>query len=528
MRKAWLAAGRGKPFFKIAIIQRWTWILLAIALASAAARPAQATIASSILIDEGTGRILRAYRADSPHPPASLAKMMTLYLAFEALQQGRITLGSTVEVSFSAAAKAPSKLYLQPGQTVTVEQLILAMSVKSANDAAAAMAEFLAGSEAAFAQRMTAKARELGMRSTTFRNASGLPAAGAYTTARDMALLARALHSRFPKYAEYFSRRYFQWGARTFRNTNRLLHTRGEVDGMKTGYTRASGFNLVATAEYRNQRVILVVLGGRTSGQRYRHAETLLAAAYRGLPARPPANVAVAGKIESDDDDGDETAAAEAKAKAEKETAAAADKKKSSGFSLVSPAVASTRVRVPETSRGAVRYGIDLGSYRNVALARNAAKKAYYRVPSAYRTGSTRVAVVPIKRGRKVQYAARVLGFNQSAAGTVCRHLARRGQRCHTVSYGLTLAERHDKRYGVQIGVYRNLATARAKARKALQRMASADRVGTVIRVVKVRRGSAVRYVARLDGFRVEARADNACYRLERSGYDCNTVSYQM
>src|SRR5262245_44759823 len=197
------AAGNLRYYFSIT--KKSIWAVLGASIVVAAASTANATIASSVLMDETSGRIIRGYRAEVPHPPASLTKMMTLYLTFEALEQGKITLGTRVPVSYSAAAQAPSKLYLQPGMEVTVEQLILAMAVRSANDAAAAMGEFLAGgSEYAFAERMTAKARELGMRSTTFRNASGLPAPGAYTTATDMAILARALHLKYPQYSQYF------------------------------------------------------------------------------------------------------------------------------------------------------------------------------------------------------------------------------------------------------------------------------------------------------------------------------------
>lgn len=378
-------------------------------------------------MDEASGRVLRGYRAEAPHPPASLAKMMTLYLAFEALEQGKISLGTRVPISYHAAAQAPSKLYLQPGMEVTVEQLILAMAVKSANDAAAAMGEFLGGgSEYAFAQRMTAKARELGMRSTTFRNASGLPAGGAYTTAYDMAVLARALHARFPKQSQYFGRRYFQWGARTFRNTNRLLHARDDVTGMKTGYTRASGFNLVVTATRGQQKVISVVLGGRTSGQRYQAAAALLGTHYR----LPPSQNAVVAARNGDDDDGDERPAA-APAKAP-------------GYSLIPRAHAATRTTPPEAApRSVTRFGIQIGAYRSYGQARNAAKRAYYGVPGAYRNGSTRIAVVAVNHGRKKQYAARVLGFNQAAAHQTCRALTKRGVRCQTVSYSLQSASLH-------------------------------------------------------------------------------------
>jgi D-alanyl-D-alanine carboxypeptidase len=305
--------------------------------------------------------------------------------------------------------------------------------VKSANDAAALMGEFLAGgSEQAFADQMNAKAKEIGMRSTVFRNASGLPAVGAQTTAHDMAILARALHQRFPKYSEYFSRRYFQWGARTFRNTNRLLHARREVDGMKTGYTRASGYNLVATAQYREQKVILVVLGGRTSNHRYLHAQELLVAANRGLPLPP----ATENPNERDDDESTEHVGDEPPAKPTSKP----------GFSLVSRANAATR-EDNNDSATTVRYGINVGSFRSFAQARRAAKKAYYIVPDAYRTGSTRIAVIRVKYGRKTQFEARLLGFNQAAANQTCRHLARRGLPCRMLSYPLQTAERH-KRVG--------------------------------------------------------------------------------
>ena len=425
MAKTSVARAAGILRNPVSITRKLIWALLGASVVLAAAPAANATIASSILMDEASGRILRGYRATAPHPPASLAKMMTLYLAFEALEQGKISLGTRVPVSYHAAAQSPSKLYLRPGTEVTVEQLILAMAVKSANDAAAAMGEFLAGgSEAVFAARMTAKARELGMSSTTFRNASGLPASGAYTTAYDMAVLARTLHMRFPKYSQYFGRRYFQWGRRTFRNTNRLLHARGDVTGMKTGYTRASGFNLVVTATHGSQKVISVVLGGRTSGQRFQAAAALLGTRYHV----PPSQAAVVA-ARNDDDDGDERTSAAPAAKP--------------GFSLIPRAHAATREAEPETPRSVTRFGIQIGAYRNYAQARNAAKRAYYGVPGAYRNGSTRIAVVAVKYGRTKQYAARVLGFNQSAAYQTCRALARRGVRCRTVSYAVQSASLH-------------------------------------------------------------------------------------
>jgi D-alanyl-D-alanine carboxypeptidase len=203
--------------------------------------------------------------------------MMTLYLLFDALESGKTKLTSRVVISAHAAAQAPSKLGLKPGQSLSVRDAILALVTKSANDVAVAVGEHLAGSESAFATRMTQKAHQLGMSHTTFRNASGLPNSGQVTTARDLAVLGRALQEHHAEYFRYFSTRSFVWKGRRIGNHNHLLGRIDGVNGIKTGYTRASGFNLVTSVERGNRHIVAVVLGGDTSRSRDKRMTSLIA-----------------------------------------------------------------------------------------------------------------------------------------------------------------------------------------------------------------------------------------------------------
>ena len=219
--------------------------------------------------------------------PASLTKMMTLYLLFEAIEEGDLTLESKIKVTAHAAGQPPSKLGLTSGSTIEVETAIKALTVKSANDVAAAVAEALGGSEWRFAQSMTAKARKLGMRNTTFRNASGLPNSKQVTTARDMAILGRRMIQDFPQYYHYFSTQSFTWDGRTYRTHNALVRTFDGADGLKTGYTRRSGFNLATSATRDGNRLIGVVLGGRSSATRDAHMRKILNEAFAAIKQKP-------------------------------------------------------------------------------------------------------------------------------------------------------------------------------------------------------------------------------------------------
>ena len=248
-------------------------LMIAVLLLSASAR-ADGRYAS-VIVDADSQTILHARQIDAPRHPASLTKIMTLYLVFDAVESGRLSLSDTISVSAQAARTPPVKMGLKAGQKVTVDTLVQAVAVRSANDAAVVLAEALAGSESAFAARMTDQARLLGMRNTVFRNASGLPDDAQLTTARDMAKLAHATLERFPQHYHYFGQDSFR-GARS---TNALLGEAG-VDGFKTGYTRASGYNLVISAardlEGVERRLIAVVLGGASKGSRNSHMRDLV------------------------------------------------------------------------------------------------------------------------------------------------------------------------------------------------------------------------------------------------------------
>jgi D-alanyl-D-alanine carboxypeptidase len=243
-------------------------LLLALALALAFTGHAWSAKYAAIVVDANTGKTLYASSADAARYPASLTKMMTLYMVFEALSTGKLKASTKVKFSANAAAKPPTKLGINKGGSVTVETIIMSLVTKSANDAAAAIAEHLGGSEEAFARLMTAKARQLGMTATVFRNASGLPDAAQHSTARDMARLGIALREHFPQYYRYFSARSFTYGKHRMANHNRLLGRVKGVDGIKTGYTRASGFNLVSSVKVGGRSIVAVVMGGQTGRSR--------------------------------------------------------------------------------------------------------------------------------------------------------------------------------------------------------------------------------------------------------------------
>ncbi|HEY8579746.1 MAG TPA: serine hydrolase [Beijerinckiaceae bacterium] len=223
---------------------------------------------AAMVVDANSGRVLHAVNENALRHPASITKVMTLYMLFEQLERGRLRLDSEIPISSHAASMPPTKMGLRPGSTITVDNAIKSLVTKSANDIAAAIAEHLGGSEDAFAQIMTRKAHSLGMTRTNFANASGLPDPDQVTTARDLTILGRAIQERFPRYYGYFSTHAFQYGRATIRNHNKLLGRIEGVDGIKTGYTRASGFNLLTSAKRDGRRIVAVVLGGRSGGHR--------------------------------------------------------------------------------------------------------------------------------------------------------------------------------------------------------------------------------------------------------------------
>lgn len=242
---------------------------------------------AAMVMDARSGKVLHSRNADTRLHPASLTKMMTLYIAFEAVEHGEISMDTLVRVSKHAANEPPSKLGLRSGQRIKLRYLVRAAAVKSANDAATAIGEAISGSEAAFARRMNRTAKSMGMTRTTFKNAHGLTENGHLSTARDMTILGRHVLYDYPQYYNLFSRRTADAGVRTVKHTNRrLLDAYKGADGIKTGYTRAAGFNLVASAERGQERIIATVFGGRSTASRNAKVAELLDLGFKRAPSR--------------------------------------------------------------------------------------------------------------------------------------------------------------------------------------------------------------------------------------------------
>jgi D-alanyl-D-alanine carboxypeptidase len=260
----------------------------AAALAILAISPAWAEKYASIVVDMDTHEVLHARDADAPRYPASLTKVMTLYLVFDALDSGKLKLTDRLPVSRFASRQQPSKLGLRPGTTIKVEDAIRALVTKSANDVAVVLAEKLGGTESKFAVKMNAKAKKLGLDHTTFKNASGLPNKAQLTTAADLEKLAEAMFTDHHDRYKYFSTPQFTWKRRHYANHNTLLASVPGVDGIKTGYTNASGYNLMASAERNGHRVMAVMLGGTTGRSRDEHVADLIEAAFLAIGGGQP------------------------------------------------------------------------------------------------------------------------------------------------------------------------------------------------------------------------------------------------
>lgn len=259
------------------------WVLVLLPLSAIAAPYA------AYVIDARTGKEIHAENADTRLHPASLTKMMTLYIAFQAVERGEISLDTQVTISKNAASEPPSKLGMRPGQKIALRYLIRAAAVKSANDAATAIGEAIGGSEAAFARRMNRTAKQLGMTRTTFKNMHGLTESGHLSTARDMTRMGRHLLYDYPQYYNLFSRITADAGVRKVSHTNRrFLGSYKGADGIKTGYTRAAGFNLTASAERGNERIIVTVFGGKSTASRNAKVAELMDLGFRRAPSSAP------------------------------------------------------------------------------------------------------------------------------------------------------------------------------------------------------------------------------------------------
>jgi D-alanyl-D-alanine carboxypeptidase len=396
------------------------------------AAEALAAKAAAIVVDARTGQVLIDQDADAITHPASLTKMMTLYLTFDALEDGRLTLDQQLPVSSWAESMSPTKLGLRAGQTLKVETAILGLVTKSANDAAVVLAEALGGTESRFAEMMTRKARELGMRHTVYRNASGLPNMEQVTTARDYAALSRALMRDHAKYYPYFSRRNFVYGGRTLPNHNHLMSRYEGMDGIKTGYTVASGFNLAASAVRDGRRLVGVVLGGKSAVSRDNKMAALLDQAFgrpnRGrddAPVMASLDTTRSDAIDGEGDDDDEEPEVKAKpVRASLQTAA------------VPAAIPAAPAREEKSTRGgsSSHWGVQVGAFSSKAAGNKAVSQAVKQAPFLLR--SAKVSVVEAKTGKETVYRARLTGLDEKDARKACAVLTKHGHNCVAVSPG--------------------------------------------------------------------------------------------
>jgi D-alanyl-D-alanine carboxypeptidase len=424
--------------------------LVATSPAMARQHPARAEPAYSgptweaILVDAETGQVLRELNADRSTYPASLTKMMTLYLTFEALNQGRITLDTPFTVSSYAASRAPSKLALEPGEPVRAQELILGVVTKSANDAATVLAEGLGGSEANFAQMMTAKAHQLGMQQTFYRNASGLPDPDQRTTARDIARLALALYHNFPREYRYFATREFYFRGELVRSHNHLLDWYPGADGIKTGFINDSGFNLAASAVRNGHRLIGVIMGGRTWRERDRQMGALLDQGFADIAANNPAQRNAAPVVAAIPSQPPAATAPSQPAATTVQAQGSADPPADRGpkQSVASVASAALRHLAPvgkaeastlahDSPAAGEDWSIQLGAFHGKAAAEQVARKIAH--VAAVR-GKPAQIIPPGKSDRL--YRARLLHFSGKAAQAACVELRKQGIACSVINPG--------------------------------------------------------------------------------------------
>lgn len=358
---------------------------------------------SSIIIDAETGNVLSASAADTLRYPASLTKLMTLYITFNALEKGFIKMDDKLPVSRKAANRSPSKLGLKPGEKITVKDAVLALVVKSANDCASVLAEGLGYSEENFAKTMTEVAHELGMKNTTFRNASGLPNREQKTTARDMAILGAAIYHHFPKYYKLFATPKFTYKGRTYYSHNHILKSFEGADGMKTGFTNAAGYNIVTSAERNGKRVIAVTMGHNTAKARDQKVSSLMKQALKKLENEKPALYA----------------------------------SNTGGSNISVPADASENKTVIEEiaqTEDINNWGIQIGAFSNYAKARNYALNIRKQIK--VNSGKKEIDIEPYQKGAAIIYRSKIVGFEKKEAAKACDSLKKTNKSCIVVATG--------------------------------------------------------------------------------------------
>lgn len=416
------------------IVRLMAVVLAVLAFASAGAA-AQSERYAAFVADMESGEVLHARRADAMRFPASLTKMMTLYMLFEAERDGRVSLSDEMPVSAEAASRPASRLGLADGATIRVEDALRALIIASANDVAVVVAEHLGGTEADFAQTMTERARRLGLTSTTFRNASGLPDPLQRTTARDMARLAYALRRDFPERYAYFSETRFVWNGRTINSHNTLVNNMPGVDGLKTGYIRASGFNVALTAQRDGRRLVAIVMGGASPAVRDAHARELLEVAFTTLDVRDQGRLLATLDAPRLNPIREQEILTAELANMPAQTA--------QGSAGGAPAVRVTFADADELADPAREvepvlalprgWSIQVGAYGSEAAAR-ARLETVSALGISDLVAQARHAPEPLQRGGSQLWRARFAGLDADIARTACARLQARGEACFTVS----------------------------------------------------------------------------------------------
>ena len=441
---------------------------------------------AAMVIDVKTGRTLHAVNEDSLRHPASITKVMTLYMLFEQLERGRFNLDSPLTISAFAASQSPSKLGLRPGSTIEVEDAIKAIVTKSANDVACAIGENIAGSEPKFAEMMTRKAQALGMTRTNYANASGLPDADQITTARDLTILARAIQDRFPRYYKYFQTRSFAFRGRVIGNHNRLLGNVEGVDGIKTGYTRDSGFNLMTAAKSDDRQIVAIVLGGKSGASRDRIMADLVRAnlprAYAGN-RQTPAVTEVAER-------GRPAVVADATSRTRTQVASADDEDvEVETTASTQPLDISPRQTTTPGSAGA--------KWRSGALPASA---------QAYAPSSAPAAFPGAKASPSGKSDARLASVDGARSDPAPK--AASASRVTPTAWVIQLGAMDDEDKAKSM-----LSEARSRAGSALSKASPYT--------VRVDHGGATLYRARFSGFSEQEAAQDACSTLKRNGFNC-------
>lgn len=368
-----------------------------------------------IVIDAASGKELIARAPDLQIYPASLTKMMTLYLLFDELEAGRLKLSSRIPFSRRAAARPPSKLGVKAGNSISVKTAIQALAIKSANDVAYAVAEKIGGSAKGFVKQMNAKATTLGMARTTFKNPSGLPHSGQVSTPRDMAQLARALRYRHKRYYRYFGAKSFKYGGRTYRTHNRFLKSYSGADGVKTGYINASGFNFAGSAVRNGRRLIGVIVGGKTSKRRDQAFTKLMNAGFKKAKqlGRPHYSGVLMSSVDWN-------------------TGRTAEPPRRKPFAPV-VASAPAKSRSPAASARPVAYAAQVGAVATKDDAAQMAAASLKALGGVIQGGETSVTVLTLNNGKKL-FRARIAGLTDTEARQACRTLQQKGRACLVVT----------------------------------------------------------------------------------------------